>query len=398
MYRNRLSQIGLGLLTVVIMAFGCVSKKPSETTESKDDKKPKPVELLGKQEPGKFLLQGIVENSKNELVVLQEFAGQQLTFKDTTRTDSLGRYIFHGVSNTSKFYYVTVKTNQPPGVPVILENDKEVKLFIVPGELIETQVDGDAENMKMKELYNLYMSHNKESKIFNDRVNKINPNTASDSLKNAITLEYSTMQARMRSDIEGFIDSNKGMLATYFAVSYVVSEPSIEMLENALIKMKTDLPMHEYTIDLENRINSIKPLSIGAVAPDIELLSPEGELIKLSSLRGKVVLIDFWASWCGPCRKENPNVVKVYKKYNHKGFEIFGVSLDNNKELWKSAIAKDELTWVHVSDLKGWQSSAAALYKVTGIPKTILLDKKGRILAMDLRGPHLEAKLAEIFD
>ncbi len=136
---------------------------------------------------------------------------------------------------------------------------------------------------------------------------------------------------------------------------------------------------------------------IGAIAPEISLPTPQGDTLNLSDLRGKVVLIDFWASWCGPCRRENPNVKRVYEKYNPMGFEILGVSLDRTKGAWTKAIEADGLTWHHVSDLKYWQSSAAQTYGVHGIPYTVLLDKEGKIIATKLRGKGLERKLAEIF-
>ncbi len=135
----------------------------------------------------------------------------------------------------------------------------------------------------------------------------------------------------------------------------------------------------------------------GAIAPDFTLKTPTGEDLSLSSLRGKVVLIDFWASWCGPCRRENPNVRKLYRRFHYKGFEILGVSLDNDGNRWKGAIQADSLTWPHVSDLRGWQSSAAQLYQVSSIPQTYLIDKDGRIMAKGLRGPELEMVLAKIF-
>ncbi|MEN8697678.1 MAG: TlpA disulfide reductase family protein, partial [Bacteroidia bacterium] len=134
----------------------------------------------------------------------------------------------------------------------------------------------------------------------------------------------------------------------------------------------------------------------GAMAPDIKLKTPAGDSLALSSLRGKVVLIDFWASWCGPCRRENPNVKKIYEKYKDQGFEIYGVSLDNNASRWNDAIAKDGLTWKHVSDLAGWQSSAAKLYGVRSIPATFLLDKEGRIYKSGFRSHELEGLLQQL--
>lgn len=144
-------------------------------------------------------------------------------------------------------------------------------------------------------------------------------------------------------------------------------------------------------------VESMKKTAVGQVAPEIALPNPEGQVVKLSSLRGNYVLLDFWAKWCGPCRRENPNVVKAFNKYKDKGFTVFGVSLDRSKEDWLQAIQEDKLTWTHVSDLKYWQSEAAKTYNITGIPFSLLLDKEGKIIAKNLRGPALEEKLAEIF-
>ena len=136
----------------------------------------------------------------------------------------------------------------------------------------------------------------------------------------------------------------------------------------------------------------------GAVAPELAFPNPDGTVMKLSDLRGKIVLIDFWASWCGPCRRENPHVVNLYAKYHDKGFEVFSVSLDNNPTRWKEAIQKDKLTWpYHVSDLKGWKSEAAALYGVNSIPSTFLIDQEGRIIAKGLRGEQLDQMLQKKF-
>lgn len=138
---------------------------------------------------------------------------------------------------------------------------------------------------------------------------------------------------------------------------------------------------------------------IGAIAPDLEFPNPEGKLLKLSDLRGKVVLIDFWASWCGPCRRENPNVTRIYEKYHDKGFEIYSVSLDSDAGSWKRAIESDKLVWPnHVSDLKKWQSKAAAIYGVNSIPSTFLLDREGRIVQKNLRGADLERAVQHLLE
>ena len=144
------------------------------------------------------------------------------------------------------------------------------------------------------------------------------------------------------------------------------------------------------------QIAKLESTAIGQIAPNFTITTPEGESISLYDIKGKVKLIDFWASWCGPCRGENPHVVEIYKEYHPKGLEIFGVSLDNNKEAWVKAIADDGLVWKHGSDLKGWQSAPAQLYSVSGIPHTVLLDENNKIIAKNLRGDDLKQKIAEL--
>ena len=153
---------------------------------------------------------------------------------------------------------------------------------------------------------------------------------------------------------------------------------------------------NDFVKHVDQKVRSV--IAAGTEAPDIVMTDRNGKERRLSDLRGKVVLIDFWASWCRPCRAENPNVVRIYNRYHDNGFEVFSVSLDNNRDAWLKAIEADGLVWEnHVSDLRGWSSAGGRLYGVSSIPATVLVDRDGKVLARNLRGQQLEHKLREIF-
>ncbi|MEM0994112.1 MAG: TlpA disulfide reductase family protein [Bacteroidota bacterium] len=202
-----------------------------------------------------------------------------------------------------------------------------------------------------------------------------------ESVLREIPAQSQTYQLALAAMVNGLKSKNHSNLA-YFGEKFVE-------------KYKNTAPAAARAI--EKQIAAAKAFVIGATAPDFTQKTPEGEEMSLSDLKGKVVLVDFWASWCGPCRKENPNVVRMYEKYKAKGFEILGVSLDRQQSRWLQAIKADGLTWAQVSDLKGWQNEVAQIYGVRSIPSTVLVDAEGKILARDLRGIALERKLEEVF-
>ncbi|MEZ4952151.1 MAG: TlpA disulfide reductase family protein [Saprospiraceae bacterium] len=202
-----------------------------------------------------------------------------------------------------------------------------------------------------------------------------------DNLLEKIPADSRTHKLALGGIISGMQQKKSPLLGTYakrYIDKYKDTEPEAAAQLNQLLKTSASF-------------------LAGAEAPDFTMNTPDDKPMKLSDHRGKVLLVDFWASWCGPCRKENPNVVAAYHKYHEKGFDVLGVSLDKTKDRWVQAIEKDGLLWHHVSDLKGWQNEAAKLYGVSSIPATVLLDAEGKIIARNLRGPQLEAKLEEIF-
>ncbi len=218
------------------------------------------------------------------------------------------------------------------------------------------------------------------------------------------SMEYNDLLTKYKNLLLEQIDEDSTSIANYTILQRLDPEEDFAYFVKVRNGLEPRLKGNFFYEQLANRVAQMEAqqkaeaaFAPGAVAPDIVLPNPDGKEIALSSLRGKYVLIDFWASWCKPCRMENPNVVKLYKKYSKDKFEILGVSLDRKKENWLKAIKDDKLMWPQVSDLKYWNSAAAKLYNITSIPHTVLVGPDGKIVATKLRGPSLENKLEELF-
>ena len=189
---------------------------------------------------------------------------------------------------------------------------------------------------------------------------------------------------------------NKSVVSPYMVLRQLIYYIKLAELDSITANFDNSISSSIYVRKLKERVVTLKRVDIGQPAVNIVLPDTSGSLFSLSSLKGKYVLIDFWASWCSPCRQENPNVVKAYQMYKDKGFDILGVSMDQNKKNWLKAIKDDNLTWHHISDLKGWACEGGKLYGVNSIPHSVLIDKEGIIIAKDLRGEELLNKLAEL--
>lgn len=208
---------------------------------------------------------------------------------------------------------------------------------------------------------------------------------------------FTSYKKQKEVKIDAFIKENPGSLVAAYVLyrdfSYRLSPEEIRQNLQLLDPKLSNTP---YVAVLKDLVNVLTRVGVGNKAPDFEGLTPEGKSIKLSDHFGKYLLLDFWASWCGPCRRENPNLVKAYQKYHDKGFEIFAVSLDKDKEAWLKGIKDDNLSWTHVSDLAFWNSAAAKLYGVRAIPANVLIDPNGVIVGRNLRGEDLDKKLEEL--
>ena len=211
---------------------------------------------------------------------------------------------------------------------------------------------------------------------------------------------YNEIDAYLTSKLKDAIKSSKQDICVLMFLDIFPREQNGALHNEVITALHEKYPEHLIVKDRWNFMNSpASKVAVGAIAPDLEFPDPDGKMRKLSDLRGKVVLLDFWASWCGPCRRENPNVTHIYSQYHDKGFEVFSVSLDSDAASWKRAIEADKLVWPnHVSDLKKWQSKAAAIYGVRSIPSTFLLDKEGRIVQRDLRGADLERAVKQLVE
>jgi thiol-disulfide isomerase/thioredoxin len=301
------------------------------------------------------------------------------------------------VKDQGAFYLVNFfDTPKPQKVLVILEG----------GETIDVEADGvndeegksnftlkgDYPNVKfMLELMAISKEMEKKVRKWNQEI-QVDPKQ-----EKRIQAEFTQAQAASTAKIKELIPQMGSHLVALWATNFLPAEKEMASLEDIANRLAKARPNHPQVKQFVANLQRLQGVNEGVIAPEINLATPEGPNLALSSLRGKYVLIDFWASWCGPCRRENPNVVKTYAAYKDKGFEIYGVSLDQDREAWLKAIEKDQLVWKHVSDLKYWSSAGAQAYQVNSIPQTFLLDKEGRILAKGLRGAALDQYLAQLF-
>ena len=311
-----------------------------------------------------------------------------------------GKFSFSGDITEPVPAYLSASDKVQPGAGESLQfilDEGEITITIadkLSGALVKgSQANDDFQNFQKDQA--------KYSETFN-RLNteaqaELSKGVSQDSLQAKYGPLFNEAQKEMISFQESFIRQNPRAYISLLLIpqfgqltqNYIKADSLLNSLDPALKAGKAG-------VEISNHLKKEKKTSLGALAPDFSLSDTSGKKVSLSSLKGKYVLLDFWASWCGPCRQENPNVVEAYRTFKNKGFTVFGVSLDREKKNWLKAIKDDNLTWSHVSDLKFWSSEAAVLYGITAIPRNFLLDPQGRIIARDLRGPALIEKLNEV--
>jgi peroxiredoxin len=343
---------------------------------------------------GHKTVSGKIENTGVGYVTLEYFIDGNLEVVDTLTVNDDGTYYSKFVPDEPGYYRLNFYDTQ--FVNIILTGEPIVVNVNGSGPMAPFEISGSSQMEALDYLNDLMSGFKKEVSLMNESYSRAvkNENQSEiDSIQQHYAVRFNEINLKIKDKIRSILPS----VAVLQAINYLDKDQEFAFIDSVARVIDREMPDYRIKRDFIAEIDNMRKLAIGSEAPEIELPDPDGNIIKLSSLRGSYVLIDFWAAWCGPCRRENPNVVRLYEKYHSQGFEIYGVSLDRNKEDWIRAIEKDKLTWIHVSDLQYFNSKAAETYNIQAIPATYLIDKEGNIIGKNLRGVSLEEKLKEIF-
>ena len=346
-----------------------------------------------------FLISGTangIENGKKVFIEVQTETGT-LTKDTAVVTD--GKFELKGITEEIDLGFIRIE-NEQINLPLILEEGK-IEINIVKDSLHKSTLGGTPNNDK-------FQKFNTESRAISEKVAKFEKDNGPEMQKaqmsndtvtiNKLLKEYKKFQNEMNDYSKKFIKENPDaylsvlLLENFLMRQYLTPEEIKSYFEG----LDKDVKETKSGKKIKTALDSMTAIVIGKPAPNFSAPSPEGKTISLKESLGKVTIIDFWASWCGPCRAENPNVVALYNEFHPQGLNIIGVSLDKDAAKWKEAIAKDGLIWPHVSNLKFWEDPIAKQYNVQSIPATFILDEKGNIVAKDLRGEELRAKVAAL--
>lgn len=337
-----------------------------------------------------FTIDGNIDGLPDGLVKLSNIVDGDLNVIDSTQSLG-GAFTISGTIESPELYFLSFE-NQRGRVQFFLENSE----INVSGPADNPIIQGSEPQVLFDEFSSTlekYSLHRKD--IYEDY--KVAQKAGDEETMGEIEEQFNKIEEEEKGYILDFAKTNNtSVVSPYIALRYNYYF-NLDELEEVASLLDASVSESKYVVNLNQKIEKLSSVQEGKLAPVFIQNDTMGNPVSLEDFRGKYLLIDFWASWCGPCRAENPNVVEAYQKFKDKGFDILGVSLDRNKDKWIAAIAEDNLTWTQVSDLKYWDNEASKLYAVSSIPANFLLGPDGVIIAKDLRGEGLQEKLEEIF-
>ena len=357
-----------------------------------------------KNQDARYSVSGTIKNAANKPLLLQEipYGGKPIITLDSITLDANGKYNFEFIAKQEGIY----RLSSGEELDISFINDEEqIQINADATNFASYTVKGSPHSAAMIEYMKAYRS--KDSSLFATlyALDNLQQSNGKDSTIFYLQQQKEKKIKALNDHVENTINSSNSPALIYFALGMALRSMEINkvlaMAKGVAEKTKAE-PLLEFVTILSGQVQeSASPataITVGAMAPEIALQDPAGKIITLSSLKGKYVLVDFWASWCKPCRMENPNVVNAYAKFKNRNFTVLGVSLDQQgeKDAWMKAVMKDNLTWTQVSDLQFWNSPVVSLYNIQGIPFNVLVDPNGKIIAESLRGDALATTLDKV--